>query len=237
MTSESKSWERLDTPCGPARFRRSSRKTLAISVLPDGALELVAPEDAGEADILAKVGKRSGWIRRQRSLFAGWNAHRHAPRHVSGASHRYLGAQYRLKVAAGEPSTVKLAGGYFRVTCPDPSEENVRALLEAWMRLRAEEIFSRRIKAWEPWCERRGLPTPVLRLVKMKNRWGSAGRKGIIRLNPELIRAPSLCIDYVIAHEVCHLAHPDHGRAFYRLLGRFCPDWRRLKERLESAEV
>lgn len=210
---------------------------MAISVLPDGSLELVAPEDARVADILAKVGKRSGWIRRQRALFAGWNAHRHAPRHVSGATHRYLGAQYRLKVAAGEPSTVKLAGGYFRVTCPVPSEEHVRAMLDDWMRLRAEEIFSQRMKAWEPWCERRGLPTPVLRLVNMKRRWGSAGRKGIIRLNPQLIRAPSLCIDYVIAHEICHLAHPDHGPAFYRLLGRVCPDWRRRKENLENAEI
>jgi predicted metal-dependent hydrolase len=224
----------IHTPCGPARLRHSARKTLAISVLPDGSLELVAPDDAAEAVILAKVEKRQRWIRKQRADFARWNTHRQAPRHVSGATQRYLGAQYRLKIRLGEPASVKLAGGYFHITCPDAAEEKVRALLDDWMRQRAAEVFARRLKQWEPWCERKGLPAPVLRLVRMRSRWGSAGKKGVIRLNPELIRAPSLCIDYVITHEICHLAHPDHGPAFYRLLARYCPDWRRLKERLES---
>ena len=50
----------LETPAGPATLKRSSRRTLAISVLPDGSLELVAPEDATEEAILAKIAKDRG---------------------------------------------------------------------------------------------------------------------------------------------------------------------------------
>lgn len=61
-------------------------------------------------------------------------------------------------------------------------------------------------------------------------------KDGSICLNPELIRSPSACVDYVIMHEICHLKYPDHRTKFRALLQQLCPDWRRLKERLEQAE-
>jgi predicted metal-dependent hydrolase len=54
-----------------------------------------------------------------------------------------------------------------------------------------------------------------------------------ISLNPDLIRAPTACIDYVITHELIHLIHPHHGHAFYELLETLMPDWRKRKQRLE----
>ena len=41
-------------------------------------------------------------------------------------------------------------------------------------------------------------------------------------------------IDYVIVHELCHMAEPHHGAAFYRLLDRVMPDWAGRKGRLEE---
>jgi hypothetical protein len=56
---------------------------------------------------------------------------------------------------------------------------------------------------------------------------------GQLTLNRDLIRAPRECIEYVIVHELCHLVHADHSRAFYELLERMSPDWQRHKHRLE----
>src|SRR3546814_5144497 len=52
-------------------------------------------------------------------------------------------------------------------------------------------------------------------------------------LNRRLIQAPTDAIDYVITHELCHIEEPHHGAAFFDLLGKVMPDWRRRKERLE----
>ena len=71
----------------------------------------------------------------------------------------------------------------------------------------------------------------------MAKRWGSAHKDGRIALNPKLVQAPSVCIDYVVAHEICHLKHTNHGPEFFRLLGRLMPDWQNLKLRLEQAEL
>ena len=46
--------------------------------------------------------------------------------------------------------------------------------------------------------------------------------------------APSaFAIDDVITHELCHIAEPNHGAAFYELLDHVLPDWQHRKQRLE----
>jgi hypothetical protein len=222
----------IDTPAGRCALRRSSRRTLAISVLPDSRIELAAPHDAEAGAISAKVGKRLRWIINQQRKFAEMNKARTPPRFVSGATHRYLGRQYSLKV---RPGRVKLAGAYFLVTARTGDSEEVRELLAAWFRAKATEHFSARLASWNSWCRERGLPEPKLRLLRMPKRWGSSHRDGRVYLNPDLVKAPSICIDYVIIHEVCHLKHPRHDPAFYRLLDELFPDWRRIKVRLESS--
>ena len=227
-------WERINSSVGPALLRRTTRRTLAISVLPNGALELIAPARAPMEDILGKVAKRRTWIERQRRRFVAMNDKRTARRYVNGATHRYLGRQYRLKVKRGSEPGVRLSGAYFHVISRTGSEHEVEDLLNSWMRHRASEQFIRRVAKWESWCAHQKLPKPKVVLRSMSKRWGSAHKNGQIVLNPELVRAPSVCIDYVVAHEVCHLQHPDHGPMFYRLLDRVFPIWRLAKERLES---
>jgi predicted metal-dependent hydrolase len=67
----------------------------------------------------------------------------------------------------------------------------------------------------------------------MPRRWGSFTPAGKILLNPDLIRAPVACIDYVIMHELAHLIHPNHSENFYDLLDTLMPDWRARNLRLE----
>lgn len=227
----------IATPAGWCVLRRSDRRTLAISVLPDGRVELIAPHDAHHEAIAKKVGRRLSWIVAQKRNFAEMNKARVPRRYVSGATHRYLGRQYRLKVCNGKPAGVKLVGAYFNVTVPVVTPEAVSAVLAVWFRTKAVEQFSRRLASWESWCLGRGLPEPNLRMLRMPKRWGSSHSDGRIYLNPDLVRAPSLCIDYVIAHEVCHLKYPHHDKAFFRLLDQTFPDWKPVKARLEAAEL
>jgi predicted metal-dependent hydrolase len=229
--------EVLETVVGPVRLRRSNRRTLAISVNPDGSVGLTAPQRADVAAIQAKVAKRATWIRKQQRAFTAMNAKRMPRRYVSGATHRYLGRQYRLKVRKGADAGVKLSAGYFHVVTPDGSEAGVETLLAAWMRERANEQFSRRLAEWRSWCERHRIPAPRLILRSMPKRWGSTHKDGRIALNPELVHAPSACVDYVIAHEICHLKHTNHGPEFFRLLDVIFPSWRVVKHRLENAEM
>ncbi|MFH0908790.1 MAG: SprT family zinc-dependent metalloprotease [bacterium] len=219
---------------GRYQITRSRRRTLAISVLPDCRVEVVAPMKAAVPAIEAKLTKRAGWIARQRRIFAAFHADRPKPRFCSGATHRYLGRQYRLKVTAAKRTSVKLIGGYFHITSRSTAPSAVAALLKRWYRERATHQFCRRIEPWRGWCASKGLPEPRVLLRAMPKRWGSAHATGTILLNPELVRAPSSCIDYVIIHEICHLKRPRHDRAFFKILQQLCPRWQKAKLRLET---
>ncbi|TDQ52352.1 M48 family metallopeptidase [Phaeovulum veldkampii] len=64
---------------------------------------------------------------------------------------------------------------------------------------------------------------------------GSMSPAGRLLLNRRLVQAPVDAIDYVITHELCHVAEPHHGAAFFELLDKVMPDWERRKQRLERA--
>lgn len=226
--------ELLETVVGPARLKRSDRRTLAISILPDGSLELIAPRGASTAAIQKKIEKRIRWIVKQRDAFRRMNAKRSEPRFCNGATHRYIGRQYRLKVSKSEDASVLLRGAYLHVRTPQKSDDAVKKALSAWYRVKAREQFQKRLVRWEEWCRNRKLPAPKLQIKLMQKRWGSALKNGTIILNPELIHAPSACVDYVITHEICHLRYPDHGPRFIRLLTQLLPEWRAIKQRLEE---
>lgn len=57
-----------------------------------------------------------------------------------------------------------------------------------------------------------------------KSRWGSCSTRNNINYNWRIILAPMPVIDYLIAHEVAHLKHPDHSRSFWNCVRSLCPD-------------
>lgn len=229
--------ESIATTVGCCFLNRTDRRTLAISVLPNGTVEVVAPLNADISEIQEKIAKRSGWILRQRRHFLTLQAERPERRYCTGATHRYLGRQYRLKVSMANKPVVKLRGAYFYIDSRSVSTREVAALLSRWIRKRAKEQFERRLEKWRTWCIEKGLPEPKLHLLDMPKRWGSTHSDGRMYLNPELVRAPAPCIDYVIVHEVCHIKHPRHDSGFYTELEKLCPRWRDLKQRLETSEL
>jgi hypothetical protein len=109
----------------------------------------------------------------------------------------------------------------------------VRKLVEAWYLAHAKERFARSVAESAARLGTRLASPPRIQLRRMPKRWGSWTRRGVIYLNPELVKAPGSCIDYVVMHELCHLVHGHHGPAFYALLSRTMPDWESRKRRLE----
>lgn len=53
-------------------------------------------------------------------------------------------------------------------------------------------------------------------------------------LNPHLMKAHKECIDYVILHELCHIAEHNQSDKFWRLLTSVMPNWQEVKSRLDG---
>ena len=56
----------------------------------------------------------------------------------------------------------------------------------------------------------------------------------MLRLNWRIVQAPIRLIEYVVAHEVVHVLHADHDRAFWSFPGRVMPDYEMRRARLRE---
>ena len=218
---------------GPRRLVYSLRfgatSHLTISVRPDLTVAVTAPHGAAIREVDRRVGRRAAWVHRHLGELETYHPLPAPRRYVSGETHLYLGRQYRLRVRSGAES-VRLSGGFLLVTTHRP--RSAKGLVKGWYRQRAREIFGRRLEGLHkkaPWMN--GIDH-TQRVREMARRWGSCGPAGVITLNVDLVKAPPSCIDYILAHELCHRLDMSHSKRFYALLERAVPDWRRARERL-----
>lgn len=221
------------------RFIPRPRRRITIHLLPEGSIRVDAPEEVAPEVVVAAVRRRARWLWRE--LEARRERTRHVlPReYVSGESHFYLGRRHMLKVEIAESrkANVKLLRGKLVVTVPRRDSLLVRSSQEEWYRQRAREVFAKRLADLAPrlpWLS----AMPSFRLLNMRTQWGSCSPSGELVLNPQLVKAPRLCIDYVIYHELCHLREHNHSPEYYRLLECVMPDWASHKQMLDGlAEV
>ena len=66
-----------------------------------------------------------------------------------------------------------------------------------------------------------------IKFNKTRTKWGHCTTRGIIQMNWLIMLAPYAVIDYLIAHEVCHLLHMNHSRSFWQLVDSLCPNPKR----------
>lgn len=209
--------------------RTARRKTVAISVGYEG-VRVLAPIDVDDDHIFGIVRKKGSWVLRKQ---AGYRELGGAPvvrEFVSGETFYYLGRPYRLKVAPDRKTLVtRIVARGSQLFAPVPTnvdlaicQSSVRSGLRLWYCERAKTHFPVRTKAM---VNLLGIPTPPVRIVDQSKRWGSCDARGCIRLNWRIIMAPMSLVDYVIAHEACHILEHNHSHRFWRSLETIMPDY------------
>ncbi len=70
-----------------------------------------------------------------------------------------------------------------------------------------------------------------------KLRWGSCSVKGNLNFNYKIVVLPAIMSDYIIVHEVCHLAQMNHSKIFWNLVKQTMPNCMELRNRLRKTHV
>jgi predicted metal-dependent hydrolase len=99
----------------------------------------------------------------------------------------------------------------------DPTDKIKRALAK-WAKDKITEIANE--KAAEM-----GGEFKTIHVRDTKSRWGSCAEDGGLSFSWRLIFAPLVALDYVVAHEVAHLRHMNHGRHFWNLCRSLSDDF------------
>ena len=229
------------------KSKSSKPRKVVIKVHPDQRVVATAPIDATDEVIHDAMMKRARWIWQSLQDFAKQKEHVLPKRYISGETQFYLGRRYVLKVITDTEtsdvinSTVKLSHGKLNVQLSQSDSELdteeraalVKSLIDKWYKDKFRLISRERLESLiykASWVKN----SPSIKLMTMKKQWGSCSIKGNLILNPHLVKAPKECIDYVILHELCHIAEHNHSEQFWRLLTQVMPNWKEVKARLDG---
>lgn len=216
---------------------RKPVKNINLRIKPDGTILVSASKRVPVAYIENFIKEKQEYIYRVFKKIE--ERQKHEPelpeRYEDGESIRILGENLRLKVIEGKPESVTSDGEWIILTVKDKDDKKHKEILvNRWLKKQQEDVFNRICMKTYRLFEKYGVKYPVIKIRKMKARWGSCQpQRGIITLNSKLIEAPEKCIEYVVLHEFAHFIHPNHSKNFYEFIENLMPDWRERKKELE----
>ena len=221
-------------------LRFSKRKSVGICVTPEADIQVTAPEGTELARVLQVLKKRMPWIIERLTEFEGARIIDRPQNYESGQSLKYLGRDYMLRVSQieeFEEERVFLDHSVLKVEVRDRDcSDRINLMVEEWYRRETLVFLAEKFELLYQRVKKYDISKPQFYLRRMSKRWGSCTSKGVIFLNPELIKLPSHCIEYAIIHELCHLKFPNHSKEYYFFLDTVMPDWKICEKDLEIYE-
>ena len=205
--------------------RSGRRKSVGITVNRDGSVAVAAPADCQMEKIDEYVRTKSLWIYQKLAKREALVDDRPSTKEfVDGASFYYMGQSFRLKLVDRPTENLSLAGDRF-LLCREHLDQAAE-LFRRWYVARGREIVGRLVDSWVP---RIATPTAI-DIREIGFRWGSCTPDGKILVSWRAIQLPPGMIEYVVAHEMAHLNHPNHDDDFWAMLEKVMPDFADRKD-------
>jgi predicted metal-dependent hydrolase len=213
---------------------RKDIKNVHLSVHPPkGRVTLSAPTETRLEVARAYAITRLSWIREQQEKLR--NQARETPREFIERESHYLWGRRHLLTVIESDAKPSVTVDHKRITLSvRPGSDHVKraSVINEWHKSLLHELIPAFINKWEP---KLGVQVTAYFLQRMKTKWGSCNHKaGHIRLNTELVKKPKDLIEYVVVHEMLHLAEPTHSDSLISLLTDHLPTWREARAELNE---
>lgn len=231
LTAMEKINRKMTLPCGiNYKVIRSSRKTIAAEVNIAGEVIVRVPMWVSDESVRAFVESKSDWIERTVKKVTARRMERQAalPPPFTGADGDklpYLGTLLTALHRDGG-SEPRVEGDMLIL----PPGFDLSAVIQ-WLRARAADELNARLQRYG---ELLGAGWKSARQSDARTRWGMCSGKNSLNLSWRLIFCTPEAIDYVVAHELCHIKHKNHGRNFYAELERVFPERKRAERWLKD---
>jgi len=196
----------------PVTFIRSARARRA-SLRVDVArrrIVLTAPLRMARDTAVGFARQQAGWIAARLKRLPARQPF------VDGADVPLFGTPYRVRHRADARGTVWIDGTEIHVA---GRAEHLPRRLRDWL---TAEVRRRLVPLVEAKAARVEKSVKRITVRDTRSRWGSCGPDGALSFSWRLVFAPPEVVDYLVAHEVAHLVHMNHGPRFWALAERLC---------------
>lgn len=201
------------------KILRSRRKSLGLQVK-EGEVIVKAPLFASDEAIEAFVQKYRDWIDKQLERQKATKRD-----FVFGERFWYLGQSYELKESQEE---FVFDGRYF--LAKEPSAQLFARFYKERAKSYIPPLVERLAKEYEESYRKVGI-------TSAHTRWGSCSSQKSLNFSYRLMMLPPKAIEYVVIHELSHLRHMNHSKAFWELVRSRMPEYKEMERVLRDFEV
>jgi predicted metal-dependent hydrolase len=197
----------VETALVVRRHPRARHASLRLSADGEQVIVVIPPRGRLE-DGLAIAGRNAEWIRDRLEA---------VPPRVPFADGAAIPVHGRTRVVrhlASERAGVREHGEMLAV---GGAVESLARQIETWLRGEARRVVT---ALAHPKAGQLGHRIHRISVRDTRSRWGSCSSAGALSFSWRLILAPPTVLDYVVAHEVAHLAERGHGPEFWRTVAR-----------------
>ncbi|MDR1067446.1 MAG: M48 family metallopeptidase [Clostridiales bacterium] len=203
---------------------RSRRKTLEIRVRTGAGVEARAPLDTPIACVEDFIASKEAWILK---MLAAQRLNLRAPLNY-GSKAPFMGEDFLIVARDGDEAGFDGERFYIPV---GQSLEAIRKLIITALKKAGEPIFKRRAAYY---ADIMGLYPSTIKVSAATSRWGSCSSKNRVNFSWMLAAADEALIDYVVTHELAHIAEHNHSPRFWALVKGVLPDYKERERELRN---
>ena len=208
----------------------TKRKTIAIYVHKDGAVEVRCNKNTPKLAIEKFVNQKQKWIDEKVAVMRGNNAIKHCWKIEIGNSLLFMGKEY--SIVAEEGNNVGFDGRNFYIP-PQLDAVNIKPyIIEVYKSLAKKVIVDKVIK----YGKIMNVSPANIKVSSAKTHWGSCSGKNSLNFSWLLIMADENVIDYVVVHELAHIKEHNHSERFWKIVAKIFHDYKEKKEKLRELQ-
>lgn len=211
--------------------RSRQRKRLGL-VLAESGVEVRIPERCAARHGHQFLQENIHWVRAQLRAASERRAQIPEYRYAFGESFPWLGLELPLgRAARAGDAGIRADGIALYTRYREPAEQQLQQALQ---RLYQREALSLLEQKSAHFAHSLGLEFSSVRVRRTRSKWGHCSIRGELQYNWLVCLAPQPVVDYLVAHEVCHLRHHNHSRDFWQLVESICPRYKQLRRWLRD---
>jgi predicted metal-dependent hydrolase len=216
-------------------WKQGGYRNMSLRVDKDGNVYLNSPFRMPEHDVISFIKRKESWLKKHllaiknRSLRDG----------IKGEQVRYFGRLLTLELVEAPYNKLVFTSDSLKFYCTNIGDYEYRnkVFSKLWKE-EALEVFTRKALDIFKLIFGNSRPVPEVKIRKMKSMWGNCRPiKNIITINESLLKADEDVMNYLILHELAHLVHAKHDKAFYNFIETYMPSYRKAKARLKHISI
>lgn len=198
----------------------ASRKICGQFCFKRGCISLTLPKGFAHSKAMLFVTEHSKYFESKLKI---WNTVFHS------SSVQIIGITYKVSRHPSFRNTSHIDGNDIHLYYVDPSD------IVLLIKQIAFDLLCQYANLKVPhYAQQIGQQYNQIRVKDIVTRWGSCSSNKNLNFALKLAFVPLTCIDYVIAHEVCHLAHMNHAAQFWLLVQQLRPAYLEDRKKLKQ---